>query len=43
MSAANKVNFAALSAAELNTIEKFEKEFAVKHGNNVFLLAFNKK
>lgn len=43
MSAANNVNFAALSTAELNTIEKFEKEFAAKHGNNVFLLAFNKK
>ena len=42
MPTANNVNFAALSSEELNTIEKFEKEFVVKHGNNVFLLAFNK-
>ncbi|HWR41930.1 hypothetical protein [Sporomusa sp.] len=38
----NNVNFAALSTEELDTIEKFEKEFAAKHGSKVFLLAFNK-
>lgn len=38
---ADNINFAALSAEELDTIKKFEKEFANKHGNNIFLLAFN--
>lgn len=38
---ADNVNFAALSSEELDTIKKFEKEFATKHGNNIFLLAFN--
>ncbi|HWR07190.1 MAG TPA: hypothetical protein VN379_09990 [Sporomusa sp.] len=37
----NNVNFAALSTEELSTLEKFEKEFASKHGSKVFLLAFN--
>ncbi len=38
---ADNVDFAALSSEELDTIKKFEKEFATKHGNNIFLLAFN--
>lgn len=37
---ANNVNYAALSAEELDTVKQFEKEFATKHGNNIFLLAF---
>ncbi|SDE18994.1 hypothetical protein [Sporomusa acidovorans] len=38
---ADTINFAALSAEELDTIKKFEREFATKHGNTIFLLAFN--
>lgn len=38
---ADNVNFAALSKEELDTIKKFENEFAAKHGSNVFLLALN--
>ena len=37
---ADNVNFAYLSTDELDTIKKFEKEFASKHGNNIYLLAF---
>jgi len=39
---ANNVNFATLSTDELDTIKKFEQEFAAKYGNNILLLAFNK-
>ncbi len=40
---ANNIDFASLSSDELETIKKFEKEFASKHGNNILLLAFNQK
>lgn len=39
----NNIDFASLSSEELETIKKFEKEFASKHGNNILLLAFNQK
>ncbi|SMC76965.1 hypothetical protein [Sporomusa malonica] len=38
---ADNIDFAALSTEELDTIKKFENEFATKHGSKVFLLAFN--
>lgn len=40
---ADNINFATLSTDELDTIKKFEKEFATKYGNNILLLAFNQK
>ena len=38
---ANNINYASLSAEELDTIKKFENEFATKHGSSIFLLAFD--
>jgi hypothetical protein len=38
---ADNIDFAALSKEELETIKKFENEFATQHGSKVFLLAFN--
>ena len=38
---ADNINYASLSAEELDTVQKFEREFIAKHGNNIFLLAFN--
>ena len=38
---ADNINYASLSTEELDTVKKFEKDFAAKHGNSIFLLAFN--
>ncbi|XEQ93471.1 hypothetical protein SCACP_23450 [Sporomusa carbonis] len=37
---ADNINFAHLSSEDLETIKNFEKQFAAKHGNNIYLLAF---
>lgn len=42
MQAANKnLAFSPLSPEQVNAVKNFEKEFASRFGNNVFLLAFN--
>ncbi len=38
---ADNMNFASLSSEELDDLKKFEKDFASKFGNHIFLLAFN--
>lgn len=37
----NNVRFANLSAEQLNELKQFETQFNNKHGNHLFLLAFD--
>lgn len=39
----DNVRFASLSASQLQELKNFETQFNSKHGDHVFLLAFDEK
>lgn len=37
------IGYAQLSAEQLDSLKKYEDDFTAKYGNQIFLLAYNKK